>query len=251
MLSHEQPVVELENVTFAYQRDTPVLSEVNLQIHDREAVFLIGPNGGGKSTLIKVILGVLKPQKGQVRLFGDPLHSFKEWWKIGYLPQNISQLFENIPLSVEELLQSGAIKNRALSPKEALSIVGVENQTEILTKRVSELSAGNLQKVMLALALINRPKLLLLDEPTVYVDQTGMDAFMRVLNKLRHEWGLTMVLATHDLAAISTFASRVICINRSALYDGSIDNLLSSEQLCNIYGFHVYAVRHGHRWTRT
>ncbi|MDW8084550.1 MAG: metal ABC transporter ATP-binding protein [Candidatus Caldarchaeum sp.] len=244
-------VVELENVTVSYSRDSPVLKDVNLKIRDGERVFIIGPNGGGKTTLIKTILGSVKPVTGVVKLFNTDLPKFREWWKIGYVPQNASQLFEALPLSVEELLSSGSVRGKGMKPSEALSLVGVEEANEVLKKRVTDLSGGNLQKAMLALALVNKPKLLLLDEPTVFVDQTGIDAFMQILNKLRHEWGLTMLIATHDVAAVSTFASRVICINRSALYDGDINTLISSEQLCSIYGFHVYSLRHGHRWSET
>ncbi|MCS6784575.1 MAG: metal ABC transporter ATP-binding protein [Candidatus Caldarchaeum sp.] len=244
-------VIQLENVTVSYTRDSPVLKGVNLKIFDGERVFIIGPNGGGKTTLLKTILGSVKPVNGVVKLFNTELPKFREWWKIGYVPQNVTQLFEAIPLSVEELLYSGSVKGKSMKPSEALSLVGVEDIDEIMKKRVANLSGGNLQKAMLALALINRPKLLLLDEPTVFVDQTGIDAFMHILNKLRREWGLTMLIATHDVAAISTFASRVICINRSSLYDGDINTLISSEQLCNIYGFHVYSLRHGHRWSET
>lgn len=228
-----------------------MLKGVNLKILDGERVFIIGPNGGGKTTLIKTILGSVKPVTGVVKLFNTDLPKFREWWKIGYVPQNASQLFEALPLSVEELLSSGSVRGKGMKPSEALSLVGVEEANEVLKKRVTDLSGGNLQKAMLALALVNKPKLLLLDEPTVFVDQTGIDAFMQILNKLRHEWGLTMLIATHDVAAVSTFASRVICINRSALYDGDINTLISSEQLCSIYGFHVYSLRHGHRWSET
>lgn len=248
MHSRDEAVVELIDVTVSYARESPVLRGVNLKIFEGERVFVIGPNGGGKTTLLRTIMGSVKLDKGIVRLYGTEVEKFRDWWKIGYVPQNIHLLFERFPVSVEELLKSGTVRGRGMSTSQALSLVGVEEPNEIRQKRITDLSGGNLQKVMLALALINKPQLLLLDEPTVYIDQTGIDAFMQLLNNIHREWGLTMIIATHDVAAVSTFASRVICINRSALYDGNITTLLSSEQLCNIYGFHVYSLRHGHRW---
>lgn len=248
MHSNSREVVKFENVTVSYVKESPVLVDVNLSIFEGERIFVIGPNGGGKTTLLKTIIGAVKPEKGVVRLFGEPLEKFRDWWKIGYLPQQIVSLFEKMPVNVEELLLSGRVSQKSMEPSDVLEVAGVENIEKILRKKVTDLSAGNLQKVMLALALINRPNLLLLDEPTVYVDQTGINAFMMIIDKLHREWNLTTVIATHDVATISTFASRVICINRAALYDGDLVKLTASEELCNIYGFHVYTLRHRHRW---
>lgn len=251
MLSNPETAVELEKVTVSYSRNTPVLDNVSLKVLMGERLFIIGPNGGGKTTLLKTMVGVLRPDRGTVKLFGVPIQRFKERWRLGYVPQNAAALFERTPLSVEELLRSGAQTGRALDPVEALALVGVDEPDKILHIRVSDLSGGNLQKTMLALALINKPQLLILDEPTVYVDQTGVAALMNVVNRVNRDWGMTVIIATHDVAAISTLASRVVCINRSALYDGDIAHLLSSEELCRIYGFHVYTIQHGHRWSET
>ncbi len=243
------PVVEFERVTVSYDRETVALKDISLSIFEGEIIFVTGPNGGGKSTLLKTIIGSVKPTSGVIRLFGADVEDFKDWWKVGYLPQNAATLFEKMPLNVFELLAAAAIPGRGMAVSDALRLAGVDDPPSLLNKRITDLSAGMLQKTMLALALINRPSLLLLDEPTVYVDQKGVGAFMQLLEKLHREWGLTVVMATHDIAAISTYASRVICINKEALFDGSLEDLTASEQLCNIYGFHVYGLRHGHRWS--
>jgi len=248
-LKANKPVVEFERVTVSYDRKTPVLKDVSLKVFEGEMIFIIGPNGGGKSTLLKTIVGSLRPEKGRVKLFGVDVSRFRDWWMVGYLPQNAATLFEKMPLNVSELLTAAAIHRKGMEPAEAVKLVGVEDPTSLLNKRVTDLSGGMLQKTMLALALINNPKILLLDEPTVYVDQTGVGAFMRLLTKLHVERELTIVIATHDVTAISTLASRVICINRESLYDGTLEQLITSEQLCNIYGFHVYTLRHGHAWS--
>jgi zinc transport system ATP-binding protein len=243
------PAVELEGVTFSYVRGVPILRDVSLRIERGELLFVIGPNGGGKSTLLKVIVGSLKPEKGVVRLFGEDVRRFRDWWMVGYLPQHAATFFEKMALSVEELLSAARVKGRGMGLEDVVRLVGVDEPAELLPQRVVDLSGGLLQKVMLAMVLVNRPRLLLLDEPTVYMDQRGVGTFMQILGRVRDEWGVTTVIATHDVAAISTFATRVLCINREALYDGSIEELVMSEQLCNIYGFHVYTMKHGHQWS--
>jgi len=247
-LKAHSPAVELENVSVSYDRRTPVLRNVSLKIYEGELVFIIGPNGGGKTTLLKTITGALKPEHGKIKLFGVDISKFREWWMVGYVPQNAATYFERMPLSVEEFLKAISIPARSMILEKALELVGVQDPREILNKKISTLSGGNLQKIMLASALINQPKLLLLDEPTVYVDQIGVGAFMNLIDKLVKDWQMATLIATHDVSAISTYATRVICINREELFDGSIDELAASERLCRIYGFHVYPLMHGHGW---
>ncbi|MEM2765446.1 MAG: ATP-binding cassette domain-containing protein, partial [Candidatus Caldarchaeum sp.] len=102
-----EAAVELENVTVSYTRNSPILDNVSLKVRMGERLFIIGPNGGGKTTLLKTMVGVLRPDKGMVKLFGIPIQRFREWWRLGYVPQNAATLFERTPLSVEELLRSG------------------------------------------------------------------------------------------------------------------------------------------------
>ncbi|MEM4363293.1 MAG: ATP-binding cassette domain-containing protein, partial [Candidatus Caldarchaeum sp.] len=170
-------MVEFERVTVSYDRKTPVLRDVSFKVFEGEMIFVIGPNGGGKSTLLKTVVGSLRPEQGRVKLFGVDVSRFRDWWMVGYLPQNAATLFEKMPLNVSELLTAAAIHRKGMEPAEAVKLVGVEDPTSLLNKRVTDLSGGMLQKTMLALALINNPKILLLDEPTVYVDQTGVGAF--------------------------------------------------------------------------
>ncbi len=241
-----EPVVVFDNVSISYVRGVEAVSNISFRLGPREVVFLLGPNGGGKSTILRAIVGLVRPVRGIVRVFGVDVKSFREWWRVGYLPQNAATFFERMPISVGEFLRASRVVKGGLSPVEALRLVGVEYPEGILDLRIHDLSGGNLQRVMLAASLVNRPELLLLDEPTVFLDQGGVAAFMQLLERLRAEWGLSAIIATHDVAALSTLASRVICVNRGALFDGDIGELVNSEQLCNIYGFHVYLVRHGH-----
>ncbi len=241
-----EPAVEFEDVTVSYVRGVPAIKDISFRVLGGELVFLLGPNGGGKTTVLRAVAGLVRPESGVVRVFGVDTRRFREWWRVGYLPQAASSLFEGLPVSVGEFLRSCRVVENGLSPGEALELVGAEDPRGLLGRRVDSLSAGNVQKVLLAGALANRPGLLLLDEPTVYLDQRGVSALVDLLERLRSEWGLTVVVATHDVSAVSTLANRVICVNRGALFDGSISELLGSESLCNIYGFHLYLVRHGH-----
>ncbi|MDW8073437.1 MAG: metal ABC transporter ATP-binding protein [Nitrososphaerota archaeon] len=241
-----EPVLVFDNVAVSYVRGEEAVSNVTFSLSQREVAFLLGPNGGGKSTILKTVVGSVRPSRGTVKVFGVDVRSFKDWWRIGYLPQNAATLFERMPISVEEFLSASKVVDRGLTPVDALRLVGVASPMEFLRKRIHDLSGGNLQRVILAASLVNRPELLLLDEPTVYIDQGGVTAFIELLERLRNEWSLSAIIATHDVAALSTVASRVICVNRGALFDGHISDLVNSEQLCRIYGFHVYLVRHGH-----
>lgn len=241
-----EPVVVFEDVAISYVRGVEAVSGVSFKMDAGEVVFLLGPNGGGKSTILKAIVGLVRPVRGVIRVFGVDVRSFREWWRVGYLPQNAAAFFERMPISVGEFLRASRVVEGGLDPVEALRLVGVDDPEEVLGWRIHDLSGGNLQRVVLAASLVNKPQLLLLDEPTVYLDQGGVAAFMQLLERLRAGWGLSAIIATHDVAALSTLASRVICVNRGTLFDGDIGELVNSERLCNIYGFHVYLVRHGH-----
>jgi len=239
-------VLVFEGVSASYVRGVEAISNVTFRLAPREVVFLLGPNGGGKSTVLKVIVGAVRPSRGSVRLFGVDVKSFREWWRVGYLPQNAATYFERMPVSVGEFLEASKAPGRGLDPADALRILGLDRPSEVLGRRIQDLSGGSLQRVMLAASLINRPELLLLDEPTTHLDQAGVSHLLSLLEGLRDEWGLSAIVATHDVAAVSTVATRVICINRGSFFDGDVGELVGSERLCGIYGFHVYALRHGH-----
>jgi energy-coupling factor transporter ATP-binding protein EcfA2 len=125
------PAVELEGVTFSYVRGVPILRDVSLRIERGELLFVIGPNGGGKSTLLKVIVGSLKPEKGVVRLFGEDVRRFRDWWMVGYLPQQAATFFEKMALSVEELLSAARVKGRGMGLEDVVRLVGVDEPAEL------------------------------------------------------------------------------------------------------------------------
>ncbi|MCS7143118.1 MAG: metal ABC transporter ATP-binding protein [Aigarchaeota archaeon] len=240
------PIVEVEDLAASYDGTTYVLYGLSFVIRRNEVVYVLGPNGGGKSTLFKVLIGSLPPVRGTVRLFGKPLKTFKDWRRIGYLPQVVRESIPEIPASVGELLASSSSSASDLSPEEALELMGFDDVDGVMKRRLTDLSGGQLQRVMIGLALINKPELLLLDEPTVHMDTPGMMSLMDVMRRLSLEMDTTIMLATHEISVIPTSTTRVLCINRYHYYDGTIGELVNSETLCKIYGFHTKLIDHGH-----
>lgn len=242
-----EPIVEVRDLAVTYDGRTYVLDGLTFEIRRGEFVYLLGPNGGGKTTLFKVIIGLLKPSRGIVKIFGREVGRFDEWWRVGYLPQHVVQQLPAMPASVRELFDAFSIPGRAMDPMEVLSLVGLD-EPDVMDMKISTLSGGQIQRVMIGVAIINRPELLLLDEPTVHVDVPGALNVIDLVRRMNSEMGTTVILATHDVSAIPPHSTRAICINRRSFFDGQLDELMGSEELCRIYGFHVNVLLHRHGW---
>lgn len=208
-----QPLITLNHVWAGYD-GRAAIEEASLVICPTDCVGVIGPNGGGKTTLLKVVLGLLKPMQGTVVR--------AEGLRVGYLPQ-VSTLDRKFPASVREVVLTGAA-NQWKAPKkedkeradQLLTQMGIEPLAE---RAVGELSGGELQRVLLARALMCRPQLLVLDEPTTYVDQKFSRAFYDLLAELNRTTAILM--ASHDLGTISTRVKSIACVNRSLHYHPS------------------------------
>lgn len=215
-------VVELEKVNFDYNGDY-LLKNISINVEERDFVAIIGPNGAGKTTLIKIILGLLKPNSGKIKLFSKNIEDFheKDWNLIGYIPQK-AEIDNNFPGSVKEILSMKCIN----IDKKVLEILNLEN---LLEQKFSNLSGGQQQKVLIALALSSDPKLLILDEPTVGVDASALQKFYEILQKLNKEKQVTVIIVTHEIGIIQNFVKSVICINREFTSKGDpkdIDQML-------------------------
>jgi zinc transport system ATP-binding protein len=221
------PAVEIEHVSFAYPAtgfDTlpsPAIKDVNFTINQRTKLGILGPNGGGKSTLIKLILGILKPAQGQVKIFGIPPSLARQRGLIGYLPQRI-EADRDWPINVEQVVGLGLAcrKNpwQRLSADDHAAIVNAIELLEIqdLSRRpISALSGGQLQRVMIARAIAGNPRLLILDEPTVGVDIAGQQRFGDLIQSLHSKLDLTVIVVSHDMRAIAAVADRVACLSRT------------------------------------
>ena len=242
----EQAVITLEKVSFSYN-DLPVLEEVTLTVHERDFISIVGPNAGGKTTLLKLILGLLKPTSGTIRVFGQPPGKVRS--RIGYMPQHAS-LDPLFPVSVLDVVLMGRLGNgkdlgfyrRADKEAAADALRNVELY-EIRNCSFSDLSGGQRQRVLIARALVSDPELLLLDEPTANVDAVVETELYEILNKLNEK--MTVALVTHDLGFVSRYVKSVACVNRRVVVHPTSE--ITGEMINEIYGCDVHMVRHDHR----
>lgn len=239
-----EPVIECRKATVRYGELT-VLEEVNVVVERRQTLCLVGPNGGGKSTFLKLILGMVRPQRGSVRVFGRAPWRVRQ--RIGYMPQGV-QFDPLFPIEVESIVRMGRINGFRSGParrEDRLATERVLEEMELLPyrrERFAHLSGGMKQRVLIARALVGEPELLLLDEPTAMVDAHSEARLLERLRKLHEE--LTLVMVSHDTAFVSALVDEVLCVNRTALLhpletvrDASIESL---------YGGPMRAVVHKH-----
>jgi len=210
-----------------------ILENINLHIHCGELTAVIGPNGAGKSTLLKAILGVI-PHGGSI-LFTDVNNNQTTRPRIGYVPQHL-ELDRNAPISVMDLFSVSSSKfpawfgTRKSEHSRALKLLSDVNAEHLIDRSVGALSGGELQRVLLALALQNQPDILLLDEPVSGVDANGMELFYKAIDAIRSSYDLTIILISHDFSMVSKFADRLVLLNRRVLSAGSAGEVLSSPQ---------------------
>jgi zinc transport system ATP-binding protein len=239
-LENDKIILELKNISFSYG-DEKVLNDLTIDIHRGDYLGIIGPNGGGKSTLIKIMLGLLKPN-GQVKLFDKDIADFKDWSKIGYVSQQVTHIDSSFPMSVEGVVSMGRYgkkglfhfldaNDRAIVTR-ALKQVEMEEYADRL---IGDLSGGQQQRVFIARALAGEPEMIILDEPTTGVDAKTQEQLYAFLRKLNHEMHLTLVLASHDLETIEREASELICINRSLVYCGMAKEFRAHESFASFY----------------
>ncbi len=212
-------IADIEQVAFSYN-DQVVLENVNLKIFERDFVAVIGPNGGGKTTLLKLILGLLPPSKGKIHIFDRPPQNAS--YLIGYVPQDV-HINQNFPITAIDVVLMGKLlpgkrwqRNALKDRQEALAALGHMEMESFADKKIGELSGGQRQRIFIARALVTRPRLLLLDEPTASIDSKGQADFFRLLEALNKE--MTILMVSHDLLAISRHVKSVACVNRHLHY---------------------------------
>lgn len=250
----EDSVVKLENINFKYENKT-ILKDVNLEIKRGAFLGLVGPNGGGKTTLIKIILGLLTPDSGDITLLDKPIQSFKNWNHIGFVSQKSSSFNKGFPATVFEVVSMGLTAKigyfkffKKKHKEQVLCAIEQVGMSDYAYQNIGNLSGGQQQRVFIARALVSEPELLILDEPTVGVDFKNVNRFYQLLHKLNTERGLTLLLVTHDTGAMTGYATAVACLNKTLHFHGKPDEYtsLSEKDLSEIYGHPVHVVKHDH-----
>jgi zinc transport system ATP-binding protein len=235
--------LRIEDVSFGYD-DRLILSRINLTVYEQDFLAVIGPNGGGKTTLLKLILGLLRPDSGRLTVMGRP--PVNGAGVIGYVPQSI-YYDRDFPLSAFEVVLSGLIGPRSFFPRytkddrqrvdEIMNTLGV---TSIKQRPFGQLSGGQRQRVLIARALVSRPAILLLDEPTASIDpQTEKDIYDFLMNLSR---SITIILVSHDVAFVHTYINRVACLNREMVVNDADD--ISREFTNDLYHYPSKKIQH-------
>jgi zinc transport system ATP-binding protein len=245
--------ITLEHV-YAEIAGQPVLEDISLNVKEREFFAIIGPNGGGKTTLVKLMLGLIHPSKGTVRIFGGTPGGNRR--VLGYVPQFHTFDF-HYPITLEEMVLSGRLGNKSriftrytkedrLITEEVLMTMGISDLSD---REISALSGGERQRAIIARALVGEPRALLLDEPTVYVDAPTEQQFYSILNSLKEK--MAIVLVTHDIGVVSDHATKVACLNRRLYTHDSGE--ITDDMLTSAYQCPVELIAHGvpHRVLRT
>jgi zinc transport system ATP-binding protein len=223
--------VELKGVSFGYPGGPPVLRDVDLTIEAGEFVAIAGPNGGGKTTLLRIALGIEEPKQGIARLFGEPALSFSRRERLGYLAQR-AQLGTTAPVSVRELVTAGRAPRTGLFHplrahdrrvvERAIERVGLGDRRDAV---LSTLSGGQQQRAFIAKALAGEPDLLVLDEPTAGVDADAQESFAALLEELHRDLGATIIFVSHEFGAVEQFVQRLVLVRGGITFDGSPDAL--------------------------
>jgi zinc transport system ATP-binding protein len=239
-------VIEIENLSFAYDGFT-VLQDVTLRIKGREFICMVGPNGGGKTTLLKIILGLLQPDSGLVRVFGEPPEHARQ--RIGYVPQH-AMVDPAFPVTALDVVLMGRINKkkrfRLFGRKDtaaAMEALAAMELSDSAARPFSGLSGGQRQRVLIARALVGDPELLLLDEPTASLDLHVENEFYEMLREINKR--LTVIIVSHDLGFVTPFATSVVCVKKTVAIHPTSE--LSGATISELYGTDMLMVRHDHR----
>jgi zinc transport system ATP-binding protein len=221
---HSSAIVEINHLDFAYGPQL-VLKHIHLQIEAGSTLGLIGPNGGGKTTLMRLMLGLHKPTQGSITINGmSPRQAVRAGNVVGYLPQQ-AHFPVNFPMNVRQVVRLGLVGKtgmlRQYAKDDLIFVEGLIDRLglkESANAPIGQLSGGQSQRAFIARALAARPKILLLDEPTTGIDRSGQQRFIEQVLKLKAELGLTLVFCSHDLRAVSSISDRIACLNLTLHY---------------------------------
>lgn len=248
--------IEFRNATYSYGA-VDAVKDISFKISQGDFVAILGPNGSGKTTLVRLALGLVSPTSGEALLFGAPAHKFRNWKQVGYAPQTAEGIHTQFPATVQEIVADGLYNGfdpsrfwrRGVpeSVETSMEMVGV---AELSKRRISALSTGQQQRVLIARSLVREPKLLVLDEPESGVDVAGQEQLYSILRRLNAEQGITILMVSHDIGVVMREAKTVACINRTLVFHGP-PHRISQSELSDLYGLPmnvlVHDLMHEHR----
>ena len=253
-MNNKQVIIDISGLSYSYEKEN-VLEEINLSITKGSFLGIVGPNGSGKSTLLKLILGLEKKQKGDIHLFGKDISQFRDWEKIGFVSQKANSFNTGFPATVYEVVKSGLTKKIGLlhymKKEHHLQILKAIDSVGLLDlkkRNIGELSGGQQQRVFIARALVSEPELLILDEPTVGVDAGNVRSFYHMLGDLNQKLGITLLLVTHDIGAITDKVTHVVCLNKYLYFHGETEEFEDKKKngMPEDYGFDLQMLSHKH-----
>lgn len=241
----DKPAISVQQVSFSYD-GPPALSEVDLDVAEREFLGIVGPNAGGKTTLLRLILGLLTPDRGRIQIFGRSVQRARR--EIGYVPQ-YPRFRRDFPITVEEVVLSGRLGTGSWLGRPSREDFAVaqqamaETEVERYAKRLlSTLSGGQLQRVLVARALATQPRILILDEPTANIDMRVENDIFELLRQLNQR--MTILVVSHDVAFISRYVVRVACLNRRLVTHHT--HAIDGKVIAELYDESVHMVNHAH-----
>lgn len=244
------PLIEVKDVSFAYNGNT-VLEHVSFNIEPGDYVGIVGPNGGGKTTLLKLLVGLLPPQSGSIKISGVPIEQFQNKFQIGYVPQRSGQENITFPATVYEVVESGLTAKASIfggltaSDKQAIDkALTIADIKELKDKLIGKLSGGQRQRVYVARALAAEPKILILDEPFVGIDVAAQKDFYAFLKKLNQAQNLTIVFVSHDIDMITEEVKSILCLNKGLFCLDKPELLHQGNIIENLYGKKITHIHH-------
>ncbi len=248
----KEKIISVDNLNFSYGKNK-VLEDVSFYIEKGDFVGIIGPNGSAKSTLLKLMLGLIKPDKGTIKLFDKQINEFKDFEKIGYISQNARDFNQMFPATVEEVVAANLYSKGGLFKRlrrgdyikieKALKIVEMES---LKKRKIGNLSGGEKQRVFIARALVDNPKIIFMDEPLVGVDLDSQTRFYNLMDKLNKEYGITLVMVSHDIGVISKKVNRILCLSNGKVYCHNSNKCGYGEMLSGVYGESMNILFHEH-----
>ena len=225
-------VIDVDKVYYSYE-SAFALENISFTVNEGDLLGIIGPNGAGKTTLFRLMIGLLEDYQGKITIFGQDIRkNRKVLQNVGYIPQK-KFIEQGFPATVEEIVSLGI--NGKPSKDKIISAIETVGLFEQKNKRIGELSGGQQQRVFIAKALVNDPKLLILDEPATGIDLEAQSKFYGLLKRLNYENKITMIWASHDLDAVNKLANKVACVNRKMFFHGDTNKFFENEELLKAY----------------